>query len=114
MHLNFLYDNKHLYQDNIISPLKELILNLDIFIASIDNSLETKPVINKAISTIYRDTRYSKNKLPLKSYVGFNFKKKLPRWKYYPAFIFRINPQGYAFGMAIMKNDSDHFYKFRD
>ena len=69
-------NNKSIYQENIINPLKELISSLDIFIATIDNSLETKPVINKAISRIYRDVRFSKNKLPFKNHIGFHFRKK--------------------------------------
>lgn len=106
-------ERKQFYQEVILNPLKELITDLDIFIASIDNSLERKPVTNKAISTIYRDTRYSKNKLPLKSYIGFNFRRSHPDWKYFPAFIFRIKPEGYAFGLIVMKNNPEHFYKFR-
>jgi uncharacterized protein (TIGR02453 family) len=105
--------NKHIYQEELIDPLKKIIDGLGIFMHSIDNSLETKPVINKAISRIYRDTRYSKNKLPFKNYIGFNFRKKRPDWKLFPAFILRISPQGYYFGMSVMKNNPDHFYKFR-
>lgn len=106
-------ENKPSYQKNVLNPLKDLISDMEIFINILDSTLETKPVTNKAISTIYRDTRYSKTKLPLKTYIGFNFKRKRPDWKYFPAFIFRINTNGYVFGMSIMKNSPDSFYKFR-
>lgn len=106
-------NHKSDYQTNIVKPLKELIVDLQTFINIIDVLLETRPVTNKAISTIYRDTRYSKNKLPLKTYIGFNFKKPRPDWKQFPAFIFRINTTGYIFGLTIMKNNADHFYNFR-
>jgi uncharacterized protein (TIGR02453 family) len=105
--------NKTNYHDFVLNPLKDIILDLENFIHLIDISLETKPVTNKAISTIYRDTRYSKNKLPLKTYIGFNFRKPRPDWKQFPALIFRINTSGYIFGLCIMKNNSDNFYNFR-
>jgi uncharacterized protein (TIGR02453 family) len=107
-------ENKQTYDEFIINPLKDIISDLEIFIMSIDNSLETKPVINKAISRIYRDTRFSKNKLPFKNYIGFNFRKKCAEWKFYPSFIFRITPSGYIFGLTIMKNNPDFFLNFRN
>lgn len=97
-------------QENIINPLKELIIDLQKFIFFIDNKLETKPVINKAISRIYRDARFSKKKRPFKNFIGFNFRKKNPDWKFYPCFIFRIDPNGYVFGLAILRNNSEYFY----
>lgn len=107
-------ENKLTYDNHIISPLKELISDLAMFVMTIDESLETKPVINKAISRIYRDTRYSKNKLPFKNHIGFNFRRKSPDWKFYPAFFFRITPNGYIFGLTIMKNTPDYFLNFRN
>ena len=77
---DFFEKNKHIYQEDIINPLKELIIDLQKFIFFIDNKLETKPVINKAISRIYRDARFSKKKRPFKNFIGFNFRKKNPDW----------------------------------
>ena len=107
-------ENKGDYEEYLLNPTKELISHLDLFISSIDSGLETRPAINKAITTIYRDTRFSKNKTPLKSYFGLNFKKPISTWKYHPSFIFRITSVGYIYGMAIMKNNPDSFYNFRN
>ena len=106
-------ENKELYEKHLLDPTKELMSHLDLFISSIDSGLETRPAINKAITTIYRDTRFSKNKTPLKSYFGLNFKKPISTWKYHPSFIFRITSVGYIYGMAIMKNNPDNFDNFR-
>ena len=107
-------ENRHIYQSHIIAPIKKLIDDLDLFIISeIDENLETKPTVNKAISRIYRDTRFSQNKLPFKNHIGFNFRKKSPHWKYHPSFFFRIFPDGYAFGMGVMKDNPDYFADFR-
>lgn len=107
-------ENKKRYEEFLLGPTKELISHLDLLVSSIDCGLETRPVINKAITTIYRDTRFSKNKTPLKTYFGINFKKPISTWKYHPSFIFRITPTGYIYGMAIMKNNPDSFHNFRE
>lgn len=106
--------NKKKFDDHILNPTKELISELELFINSIDQSLETKPAINKAITTIYRDTRFSKNKTPLKTHFGINFRKPISTWKQRPSFNFRINPTGYSFGVVIMKNNPDKFHDYRD
>lgn len=106
--------NKSKFDQHILNPTKELASELEPFINSIDQSLETKPAINKAITTIYRDTRFSKNKTPLKTHFGINFRKSISTWKQRPSLIFRINPTGYNFGIAIMKNNPDKFHDYRD
>jgi len=112
---NWFEENRQIYQNHIINPIKDLIDDLDLFIINdIDDNLETKPVINKAISRIYRDVRFSNNKLPFKSYIGFNFRRKSSDWKYYPSFFFRIFPDGYIFGLGVMKNNPEHFSNFRE
>ena len=107
-------ENNNIYQNNIILPIKEVIEKISPAIALINNQLETKAVINKAISRIYRDTRFSQNKLPFKNNIGFNFRKINSKWKLYPAFIFRINPDGYIFGLCVMRNTPEFFAKLRN
>jgi uncharacterized protein (TIGR02453 family) len=107
-------ENKSTYDSYIISPIKELVSDLGMFIMTIDHSLETKPVINKAISRIYRDTRYSNSKLPFKDNIGFNFRRKCQDWKCYPSFLFRITPSGYIFGLVIVNNNPEYFLNFRN
>lgn len=106
-------EHSHQYQEHLIQPCKQLIETLGFFILTIDENLETNPVVNKCLTTIYRDLRYSKNKRPFKTHMGINFRKKTNEWKKYPAFFFRISPEGYYFGLTIMKNDSNHFEAFR-
>lgn len=102
-------ENKDQYQSHLIEPCKDLVEKLRLFILLLDENLETTPVINKSLTSIYRDLRFSKNKIPFKNRIGINFRKKTSEWKKYPAFFFRIDPSGYYFGLMIMKNDSDHF-----
>jgi uncharacterized protein (TIGR02453 family) len=107
-------ENREKYNKHLLSPTKELVDKLEMFILNIDENLITKPVINKAISRIFRDVRFSRSKLPFKDNLGFNFKKPLSSWKYYPSFMFRIFPQGYYFGLSISKNDPEKFSKIRE
>ncbi|MDA8210412.1 MAG: DUF2461 domain-containing protein [Clostridia bacterium] len=59
--------HKQDYQEYLLKPLKDLVMDLSSFMLSIDPYLETKPAVNKTISRIYRDTRFSKDKSPYKS-----------------------------------------------
>lgn len=98
-------ENRSEYEKCVLMPCKELVKQLALFILTIDENLETNPVINKSLTTIHRDLRFSKTKLPFKNRFGINFKKKTREWKKYPAFFFRIDPDGYYFGLTVMKND---------
>ena len=102
-------ENRSDYEKNVLLPCKDLVKQLSLFILTIDENLETNPVINKSLTTIHRDLRFSKTKLPFKNRFGINFKKKTREWKKYPTFFFRIDPQGYHFGLTVMKNDPNKF-----
>ena len=50
------------YEEFLLLPTRELVTALGNFMLTIDPNFEIRPVINKTISKIYRDTRFSKNK----------------------------------------------------
>ena len=54
--------HRNTYEKYLLEPLKQLVTDLELVIKSIDNNIETAPVINKTISKIYRDTRFSSDK----------------------------------------------------
>ena len=58
------------YEEYVLQPLRDLVTDLGDFMLDIDHSFEITPVINKTISRIYRDTRFSKDKSPYRSTVS--------------------------------------------
>jgi uncharacterized protein (TIGR02453 family) len=93
-------ENKHLYEKVLLEPLKSLVSELSDLMTSIDPLFETKPAINKTISKIYRDTRFSKDKSLFKQVMWIVFKRADKEWKDAPCYFFEISPTGYRHGMG--------------
>jgi uncharacterized protein (TIGR02453 family) len=67
----------------------------------IDSGFEIKAVINKTISRIQRDVRFSKDKSPYKTTVWITFKRRNKDWKDAPAYFFELSANSYRFGMGL-------------
>ena len=88
-------ENKHIYKQFLLEPLQNLVTDLSEVMLSIDPVFETKPAINKTISKIYRDTRFSKDKSLFKKVMWIVFKQPTKEWKDAPCYFFEISPNGY-------------------
>lgn len=88
------------YENYLLNPLKALVSDLAAPMLSIDPELITVPAVDKTISRIYRDTRFSRNKSPYKTRLWISFKRLSPDWKTAPCFFFEISADGYRYGMG--------------
>ncbi|MHB8062813.1 MAG: DUF2461 family protein, partial [Ruminiclostridium sp.] len=79
-------ENKDNYQQYILDPLGRLVQDLSRPMLEIDPLFEVTPSVNKTISRIYRDTRFSKNKNPYKDSVWITFKRPGKEWSDVPSF----------------------------
>jgi uncharacterized protein (TIGR02453 family) len=105
------------YQDHLLKPLQALTAGLGQFMLSIDPDFEVAPALNRTISRIYRDTRFSKNKSPYKTSHWITFKRPGKEWKDYPAYFFEISPNSYRYGMGFYsacRQTMDNFRKSID
>ncbi|SHO44330.1 Conserved hypothetical protein [Anaerocolumna xylanovorans DSM 12503] len=66
----------------------------------IDSEFELLPMVDKAISRIYRDTRFSKDKSLYKDRMWITFKKSGKDKCDYPAYFLEITPYVYRYGMV--------------
>ena len=92
--------HKQDYLDNLLKQLQALVSGLGPLMSSIDPDLEVTPALNRTISRIYRDTRFSRDKSPYKTCHWITFKRLRQEWKDYPAFFFEISPDSYRYGMG--------------
>lgn len=92
--------HKQEYQEHLLQPLQDLVVDLSGFILTIDPYFETTPAINKTISRIHRDTRFSRDKSPYRSTMWITFKRSRKDWKDAPAYFFEISPDSYRYGMG--------------
>ena len=80
--------------------MRALVENLADPMLSIDGDFEVRPQINKTISKIFRDTRFSKDKSLFKDRMWLVFKRANKEWKDAPGYFFEITPTWYRFGMG--------------
>jgi hypothetical protein len=74
---------------------------MDGFMLSIDPYFDVHPAINRTISKIYRDTRFSNDKSPFKTTMWITFKRPEKNWKDAPAVCNRCIDQDISSGQLI-------------
>lgn len=102
------------YQQYVLEPLRNLVEDLSEFMLNIDPAFETSPVINKTISRIYRDTRFSKDKSPYRSNMWIVFKRPRKDWASAPGYFFEIFPEWHRYGMGFYEASRATMANFRD
>ena len=81
----------------------------------IDPSFEITPVVNKTISRIYRDTRFSKDKSPFRSTVWFTFKNQKKDWTTHVCgYFFELSINSYRYGMGFYNAAPVIMSRFRE
>lgn len=93
-------DHRDDFEQYLMEPLKNLVSDLSGAMLAIDPELMVIPAVDKTISRIYRDTRFSRNKSPYKTCLWISFKRRSPDWKTAPCFFFEISADGYRYGMG--------------
>ncbi len=106
--------NKQTYNRYVLEPLRNLVADLSYFMLDIDSLFEVTPAVNKTISRIYRDTRFSKDKSLFKTNMWITFKRPQKDWKDAPAYFFEISPDLYRFGMGFYSATPNTMKKFRE
>lgn len=92
--------NRDSYNKYLLNPFRALAVDLGRTVSSIDSRLEVRPAVNKTISRIHRDTRFSKDKSLFKDRMWLGFKRRVEDWKDSPAFFFELTPDAYRYGMG--------------
>lgn len=103
--------HKAVYRDHVLLPLQALAAELGSLMQSIDPEIEIAP--GRAVSRVYRDTRFSKDKSPYKTSHWITFKRSRKEWQNFPAFFFEISPEAYRYGMGFFSADRATMDRFR-
>lgn len=102
--------NKSRYEDYVKIPMQSLITSLRGPMSSVAPEIDINPAKN--IFRIYRDTRFSKNKLPYKTHVAAIFHPK-GHWESNAGFYVHIEPEGVYSGGGIYMPDGQQLKKIR-
>ncbi len=92
--------NRNRYETHLLQPCRDLATQLAPVLQLIDFSLETRPQVGKTISRIYRDTRFSKNKLPFRDHFWLEFRDKSLSSQAIPSFFFYLEIEEWGYGMG--------------
>lgn len=101
------------YERFVLEPLQELVMDIGPFMLTIDPDFETRPRVDKTISRIYRDTRFSHDKSPFKSCMWITFKRPIKDWKDAPAYFLEITPDSYRYGMGFYSASKETMDRLR-
>jgi uncharacterized protein (TIGR02453 family) len=107
-------EHKQDFETDLLGPLKVLVAALTPGMKQIDAGFETRPVVNKTISTIYRDVRFSKDKSPLKTVMWIVFKRAVKDWKERPAYYFEISKNRAVWGMGFYSTSKEVMSRLRN
>jgi uncharacterized protein (TIGR02453 family) len=92
-------DHKAEYQEFVQTPLRRLVTALAPTMLDIDPGFDVDPR-GAAVSRIYRDTRFSRNKAPYRVNQWISFKRPSADWPSRPVFFVEIRPDGYGDGLG--------------
>lgn len=108
------YENKDRYHEALIKPLMNFVEYLSETMHGIDNEFELMPGVNKTISRISRDTRFSKDKHLYKDRMWVTFKKVGKDKVDYPAYFFEISPYSFRYGMGFYSASTNTMKSIRE
>lgn len=106
--------NRGSYEEHLLGPLKGLSADLGPMISSIDAEIEIAPNINKTISKIYRDVRFSNDKSPFRIDQWLTFKRPGKLWGNVPEFYFYFTPEEYQYGMGYYQATPERMNRLRE
>lgn len=95
--------HKPQYQEHLLRPLQELVAALGPALLEIDPDFEVVPAVNRTISRIHRDCRFSRDKSPYKTSHWITFKRRSNNWQEFPAYFFELSPDSYRYGMGFYR-----------
>lgn len=90
--------HKEDYRRFVVQPMAELVTALAPSMLEIDPLFDCEPKINRAISRIYRDTRFSKDKTIFRDVVWCLFIRDKKLFFGLPGFFFELSPRGFRYG----------------
>ena len=107
-------DHRSSYEEHVLEPLAALSADLSAWMLSVDPGFEVRPVVGRTISRIFRDTRFSRDKAPLRPFMWVVFKRPSRERASSPGFFFEIHSAWYRYGMGMYAASKPTMDRFRE
>lgn len=94
-------ERKGEFQEKVVAPLQDLVTRLTPTMREIDPRFEFAPKVDKTISRVYRDTRFTHDKSLFRDVMWIVFKRaKVFELEGVPGFWWEMSPSGMIYGMG--------------
>jgi uncharacterized protein (TIGR02453 family) len=110
--LNRINDSKIWYEEHkqeirrtVIEPFFELIESLAPTMLTIDPEIVVEPRVDRTLSRIYRDTRFTKDKSRYRDSIWLYFNREKKLYPGYPSFFFELKPYLAWWGCGTYRKD---------
>lgn len=107
-------ENRSTYEEQVLKPMRDLTQDLEPLLKSFDARIDMSPAIGKAVSRIYRDTRFSLDKTPYRSECWLSFKRPKKIFGNVPEFFMVFTPEEYMIGMGFWATTPAFMTRFRN
>ena len=107
--------NKQVYEDTVRTPALNFITDIADELMMISPHFQARPKkVGGSLMRIYRDVRFSKEKIPYKTNIGIRFQHERAKDVHSPGFYVHIEPGNCFIGAGIWRPDSDSLGSIRD
>lgn len=107
-------DRKQIYIDHILEPNRAFITEMGEHLQALVPTINAIPKINGSLYRIYRDTRFAKDKTPLKTHTGVIFWQGNAKRTQSANFYTRATPDEYVIGAGIRRFDTALLSTYRE
>ena len=108
-------ENKGRYEDDVLDVALRFIISMQDPLAAIAPRFTAVPTrVGGSLLRVYRDTRFSKNKLPYKTNIGIQFRHEQAKDVHSPGYYIHVEPDNVFLGAGMWRPDSDSLRKIRE
>ncbi len=108
-------ENKSRYEDDVLDVALRFIISMQEPLAEFAPRFTAVPTrVGGSLMRVYRDTRFSKNKLPYKTNIGIQFRHEQARDVHSPGYYVHIEPDELFLGVGMWRPDSDPLRGIRE
>lgn len=108
-------ENKSRYEDLVLDVALHFIQSMQDPLTDIAPHFTAIPQrMGGSLMRVYRDTRFSKNKLPYKTNIGIQFRHELAKDVHSPGYYVHIDPDQVFIGVGMWRPDSDSLRSIRE
>lgn len=108
-------ENKGRYEEDVLDVALRFIISMQEPMADIAPRFTAVPTrVGGSLMRVYRDTRFSKNKLPYKINIGIQFRHEQARDVHSPGYYLHIEPGEVFLGAGMWRPDSDPLRGIRE